>query len=180
MLTKTPPEGFSDWALAVWTTLIAKHSWEEHEVVVFERALRWWDTSDAAAVAAKTATGAEMMRLTKLSLDASTAALRHWRALKFEPARTRETAGASLRCELEQGTKGGRQCLRPKTATSPRFHLPCGTTSRAARLIPPWLAIGRCTRRCMGRSDSSREELAEWDSEAALEPYRRALEVGSE
>ena len=51
--------------------------------MVFERALRWWDVSDDAAMQAKTATGGELIRLTKLSLDASTAALRHWRALKF-------------------------------------------------------------------------------------------------
>jgi hypothetical protein len=77
------PKGLSGWASGVWAELTTAHTFEGHELVVFERALRWWDVSDDAAKQAESAEGGELARLTKLSLDASTAALRHWRALKF-------------------------------------------------------------------------------------------------
>lgn len=83
---KQPPAGMSEWAQGVWIELTKDNDFDGHEIVVFERALRWWDVSDDAAKRATSATGAELARLTKLSLDASTAALRHWRALKFESA----------------------------------------------------------------------------------------------
>jgi hypothetical protein len=87
MTTYTPPAGLSAWATGVWQELTARHHFEPHELVVFERALRWWDTSDLAATQASSATAAaEVARLTKLSLDAATSALRHWRALKFPAA----------------------------------------------------------------------------------------------
>lgn len=77
------PQGLSAWARGVWDELTTAHTFEGHELVVFERALRWWDVSDDACKQAERAEGAELARLTKLSLDASTAGLRHWRALKF-------------------------------------------------------------------------------------------------
>jgi hypothetical protein len=79
-----PPKELSEWARGVWREVAQDNEFDAHEIVVFERALRWWDVSDDAAKQAATATGAELTRFTKLSLDASTAALRHWRALKFE------------------------------------------------------------------------------------------------
>ena len=78
-----PPENLSEWATSVWIELTQAHDFAAHELVVFARALRWWDRSDAALVAAETAEGPELARLTKLSLDAATSALRHWRALRF-------------------------------------------------------------------------------------------------
>jgi hypothetical protein len=67
------PSGLSQWACAVWTELTQRHNFEAHELIVFERALQWWDRSDAAATAGNS----------KLAIDAGTAALRHWRLLKF-------------------------------------------------------------------------------------------------
>ena len=67
------PSGLSPWAVSVWAELTGLHRFEAHERITFERALRWWDRSDAAAEAGDM----------KLSIDASSAALRHWRILKF-------------------------------------------------------------------------------------------------
>ena len=77
-----PPAGLSPWARTTWRTLTQAHDFADHEIVVFERALRWWMASDAASTAAAEATGSELQRLTR-RVDAATAALRHWRALKF-------------------------------------------------------------------------------------------------
>jgi hypothetical protein len=79
----TPPKGLSKWARGVFTTLTAQHEFQDFELVAFERALRWWDVSDKAGVDAAAATGGEAARLSKLSIDASSAAVRHWRLLKF-------------------------------------------------------------------------------------------------
>jgi hypothetical protein len=78
-----PPDDLSEISKALWLEMTATHAWDRHELVTFEWALKWQDTSRAATEQAKAAKGAELARLTKLSLDASTAALRHWRALKF-------------------------------------------------------------------------------------------------
>lgn len=67
------PEGLSPWACGIWHELLHLHDFERHELVTFERALRWWDRSDRAA------NDGDL----KLAIDCSSAALRHWRVLKF-------------------------------------------------------------------------------------------------
>src|SRR5688500_14610819 len=67
------PSGLSEWAIRTWTALTARHTCEAHELITFGRALRWWDRSDAAAARADM----------RLAIDCASAALRHWRVLKF-------------------------------------------------------------------------------------------------
>jgi hypothetical protein len=67
------PSGLSPWAVRTWTELLGLHEFAAHELVVFERALRWWDRSDAAA------DKGDM----KLAMDANSSALRCWRTLRF-------------------------------------------------------------------------------------------------
>ena len=71
----------------VWRELMEPHAFEAHELVTFERALAWWDRSDAWLEASEKAEGKEQAQLIKQSLDGATAALRCWRTLKFlDPA----------------------------------------------------------------------------------------------
>ncbi len=71
--------------------MAASHEFAVHEWVALEWALRLWDLSDRRlAEAGATSDGRQSARLEKQGLDAATAALRHWRLLKFsdgEPAR---------------------------------------------------------------------------------------------
>src|SRR5262245_3207214 len=77
------PEGLSPWARATWRDLHALNHFKLHEALALERALRLWDLSDKRLAEAEATTGADRGRLEKMGLDASTAALRHWRLLRF-------------------------------------------------------------------------------------------------
>lgn len=78
------PRGLSSWARGVWRELTAECEFERHELVTFERALRWFDASDALFASAQDAKEPKEQRdLLKQSMDASNTALRHWRALKW-------------------------------------------------------------------------------------------------
>ena len=82
-----PPQRLSQQSRRIWRQLTALHRFEPHELIAFERALGWWDRSDEWLQASEAAEGREQARLVKQSLDAATAALRHWRVLKFvDPA----------------------------------------------------------------------------------------------
>jgi hypothetical protein len=83
MMTLKPPKALSRKSKAIWAELTELHHFEAHELVTFERALQWWDVSDAAFEGAMQAEGKQRADLLKLSLDASNAALRCWRTLKF-------------------------------------------------------------------------------------------------
>jgi hypothetical protein len=69
------PSGLSPWARGVWEELTRLHDFQEYELIPFERALRWWDASDAAMLDGKPS----------LAMDLANAALRHWKTLKFPP-----------------------------------------------------------------------------------------------
>jgi len=84
-----PPASLSEWARGVWSQLLEANAFDPHEVVTFRRALEWWDRSDRWMAESEQATGRERGALVKQALDASTAALRHWKALKFTDATTR-------------------------------------------------------------------------------------------
>jgi hypothetical protein len=90
-----PPAGLSKWARGVWNALLGDNDFTDSELIPFTRALRWWDLSDKLLAEAATAGGAqEQARLTKLSLDAATSALRHWRTLRFtDPAKPTRRPG---------------------------------------------------------------------------------------
>jgi hypothetical protein len=82
-----PPAGLSRWARGVWTRLLADNEFSDSELITFARALKWWDLSDKLLAEAATAgSGQAQAQLTKLSLDAATSALRHWKTLKFTDA----------------------------------------------------------------------------------------------
>ena len=88
MTDKSSPKtraGHSAWARKVRRTLLACHEFGEHELVAFERALQWWDRSDAWLVDSEACTGRERAALVKESLDAAQIALRYWKVLKFPP-----------------------------------------------------------------------------------------------
>jgi hypothetical protein len=88
-----PPAGLSKWARGVWNTLLTDNDFSDSELVAFTRALRWWDLSDKLLAEAASA-GNGRAQLTKLSLDAATSALRHWRTLKFtDPAKPTRRPG---------------------------------------------------------------------------------------
>jgi hypothetical protein len=73
-----------------WASLFDRHEFGEHEVVVFTRALTWWDVSDSLLTEAASLTGRERDSKLRAAGDASTAALRHWKTLRFttrQPAR---------------------------------------------------------------------------------------------
>jgi hypothetical protein len=83
-----PPAGLSPWARRVWTELVTANDFGRHELVTFERALRWWGVSDRLMQESEPLTGRERDAKLKAAADAATAALRHWRTLKFvDPAR---------------------------------------------------------------------------------------------
>src|SRR5688500_6577122 len=67
------PAGLSPWAGGVWQELLRLHDFEQHELIIFRRALEWWDRADAAALKGDM----------KMAIDCASAALRHWRVLKF-------------------------------------------------------------------------------------------------
>jgi hypothetical protein len=104
-----PPAGLSKWARGVWSTLLADNDFSDSELVAFTRALRWWDLSDKLLAEAATAESGRA-QLTKLSLDAATSALRHWRVLKFtDPAKpTRRPGRPGGEAWSAQRTEGGR------------------------------------------------------------------------
>jgi hypothetical protein len=77
------PAGLSRRSVRIWRELTERHHFERHELIAFERALRWWDQADLWLLASKTATGRAQASLIKQSMDASTAGLRFWRTLKF-------------------------------------------------------------------------------------------------
>lgn len=77
------PKGLSRASRRIWRELTLTHDFGAHELVAFERALKWWDVSDTAFADAESRTGRERAELMKLSLDASNAALRCWRTLRF-------------------------------------------------------------------------------------------------
>lgn len=76
------PRGLSPWARRTWADLTARHSFEAHELIAFERALRWWDAADQLMANTDGDEKARAARL-KQAMDASSTALRHWRALKW-------------------------------------------------------------------------------------------------
>ena len=78
-----PPDGLSRVSRRLWRELTDRHRFEPHELVAFERALGWWDKSDAWLLASEAAEGREQAQLVKQSLDAAQTALRYWRTLKF-------------------------------------------------------------------------------------------------
>ena len=79
----TTPEGLTGWSVRLWMDLVTQHVFETRELAVLERALRWWDQSDAWLTAAAAAEGKDRALLIKQSLDGANAALRLWRTLKF-------------------------------------------------------------------------------------------------
>lgn len=82
-MKQTAPKGLSRPSRRIWTELTCSHDFADHELVAFERALKWWDVSDTAFASAEEKSGRERAELMKLALDASNSALRHWRTLKF-------------------------------------------------------------------------------------------------
>jgi hypothetical protein len=83
MTTSRTPRGLSAGSRGVWRTLIARYECVEHELITLERALKWFDRSDALLREADALTGQARAATLKQSMDASTVALRHWRLLKF-------------------------------------------------------------------------------------------------
>jgi len=83
MVVPNSPKTLSAKSRKTWRELLAAHEFADHERIVLERALEWFDRSDAAAAQATSADGAERARLEKLALDAATAGLRFWRSLKW-------------------------------------------------------------------------------------------------
>ncbi len=77
------PDGLSPRSATVWNELTCPASWAAHELVAFQRALEWFDRSDALIASAAAATGREAAGFLKLSMDASNTGLRYWRTLKF-------------------------------------------------------------------------------------------------
>ena len=80
---QAPPKDLSRQARGIWRELTSTHDFEPHELVTFRRALRWWDVADGFESSAMAVDGKERAALLKLSIDASNAALRCWRTLKF-------------------------------------------------------------------------------------------------
>ncbi|MEO5739961.1 MAG: hypothetical protein ABIS29_05130 [Vicinamibacterales bacterium] len=84
MENQPAPRGLSPASKVLWRTLTQQHRWADHELVAFERALRWFDRADALAAASdKAQTHRDGAALLKSSMDAANTALRHWRLLKF-------------------------------------------------------------------------------------------------
>jgi len=82
------PGGLSAWQLGVKQALMEANDFAPHELVTFARALQWWDLADQLLQEATSLTGRERLARLKAAGDASTAALRHWRGLRFvDPAR---------------------------------------------------------------------------------------------
>ena len=77
------PSGLSPWAGQVWAELQEFHCFAAHELIALERSLAWWDRADTALRAADGTSGADAATWTKLAIDCSSTALRHWRTLKF-------------------------------------------------------------------------------------------------
>ncbi len=82
--SQRPPAALSRWAKDVWTSLLDRYEFGDHELIVFEKALRSWDLADRWLRESEAATGREQARLVKQSLDAGQQALRCWRVLKFD------------------------------------------------------------------------------------------------
>jgi hypothetical protein len=103
-----PPAGLSKWARGVWTTLLRDNDFSDSEIVAFTRALRWWDLSDSLLAEANAAQGGARAQMTKLSLDAATSALRHWKVLKFtDPANPSRRPGRPGGVDWSSGRKAG-------------------------------------------------------------------------
>jgi hypothetical protein len=77
------PKGLSTGSRGIWNELTTLHRFEAHELVAFERALRWFDRADAWLKEADAAEGKTAVLLVKMSMDASNCGLRYWRTLKF-------------------------------------------------------------------------------------------------
>ena len=93
-LSQRPPKDLSPWGKRVWLELLASHDFAPHELVVFVRALQWFGVADTLRLEADGLRGRERDAKLKAAGDASTAALRHWRILKFvDPARPARRPG---------------------------------------------------------------------------------------
>ena len=64
-----PPAGLSRASQRVWRELTTLHAFEAHELIAFQRALVWWDKSDAWLEASEDAEGREQAQFVKQSLD---------------------------------------------------------------------------------------------------------------
>jgi hypothetical protein len=83
MATPSVPHGLSAGSADIWKELTTLHRFEAHELVAFERALKWFDKADGWLQDAETAEGRSAGLLVKRSMDASNCGLRYWRTLKF-------------------------------------------------------------------------------------------------
>lgn len=83
MATGKIPKGLTAASLGIWDELTILHRFEPHELVAFERALRWFDRADGWLREADAAEGKTAVLLVKMSMDASNCGLRYWRTLKF-------------------------------------------------------------------------------------------------
>jgi hypothetical protein len=94
MTTSPPvPKGLSTESMGIWKELTTLHRFEAHELVAFERALVWFDKSDAWLRDAEAAEGRLAASLVKMSMDASNCGLRYWRTLKFTDGTTARRPG---------------------------------------------------------------------------------------
>jgi hypothetical protein len=83
MTTVPVPKGLSRGSADIWRALTTAHVFEQHELIMFERALVWFDKADAWLRASTAASGRAQAALVKQSMEASTCGLRYWRTLKF-------------------------------------------------------------------------------------------------
>jgi len=78
-----PPQGCSAWARRTWIELTTRLDFQDYELLALERALGWWDRSDAWLLEAASLEGAAQGAMVKRALDAAQTGLRFWRTLKF-------------------------------------------------------------------------------------------------
>lgn len=78
-----PPVKLSRWARGVWAGLLTANDFRAHELIVFWRALCWWDLSDRWLAESARAPVRDRGRLVRQARDAAQTALRYWRTLKF-------------------------------------------------------------------------------------------------
>lgn len=85
------PRGLSAESAGIWRELVSANAFEAHELPILASALTWRDRSTAWLAESERAAGRERSTLRKQALDAATASLRHFKALKFtdpsQPAR---------------------------------------------------------------------------------------------
>lgn len=94
MNTPLRPVTLTPASLAIWDELTERHQFEPHELVTFERALRWFDRSDQSLASADAAVdGRERAQLMKQAMDGANCGLRYWRALKFTDGTTARRPG---------------------------------------------------------------------------------------